>query len=123
MKINYDDIQAGFAKGARSFSTDSVYKNQIDWADRGVKLFKRRVLGLCGKRKILSLDELARILMELNIVDSIKDGKTFVGGLYVRERVSYGTPRFYTRFLEFKRVYDNKGTEFCEIKKESEELS
>ena len=57
----------------------------------GVRDFKRRVLGLCGTQRIMLLDELADVLVEMRIVDSKEKAKNeFIPRLLSHHGYGYG---------------------------------
>ena len=97
-----------FAEGANSSSSREEYKTPSEWTKIGLKNFKRRVLGLCGRESVKSLDELAGILTEMKVIDSPKDGPEFIEGLYGKKaEYANGT-------LEFTEVQNKKGSA-CKI--------
>ncbi len=81
-----------FARAARGFRGDRTIsingKNNNETIGEA-KIFKRRVLGICGTYSIKSLDELAGILHNIGAVSSFEEGKKFVPRLY-GFRLDYG---------------------------------
>jgi|SRR3989344_5239439 len=104
-----DGYKARFAEGAKSTSLSKIYKTQREWEVRGLTNFKRRVLGFCGRQSVKSIDELARILTELKVIDSAEEGRQFIEGLYGTD-ADYGNGT-----LKFTRVQNNNGQEACRI--------
>lgn len=68
---------------------------------RGIKIFKRRVLGFCGTKTEKSLNELTRILGELNVVSSASETRELIEGLYQGE-LPYGND-FYLKFTKLDK--------------------
>ena len=98
-----------FAEGAKD--TYAHCQKEWTWEDMGLRDFKRRVLGICGRKTVKSVDELAEILTEMKIVVSPTDGKQFIQELYGKE-VEYDNG-----ILEFRKVYNREGQIFCEIRR------
>lgn len=109
MKLISDDHRMQFAEGAESSSPTEEYRTQSEWATRGLKNFKRRVLGLCGRESVKSLDELVGILTEMKVIDSAEKGNNLIEGLYGKE-ANYGNG-----ILEFTKVQNKEGNEACRI--------
>ena len=69
-----------FAKASKL--DKDIYQTPEDWGSmrqmNGVKRFKRRVLGLCGRQSVKSLDEMAQILHQIGIASSEEEGRTIV---------------------------------------------
>ncbi len=105
-----DEYKTSFAKGAKALAQKDVYKNQYEWTQIGLKNFKRRVLGFCGRETEKSLEELTEILMELKIVNSPKEGQKFVKGLH-DSYITYGNGSLY-----FENVQSKEG-KCCRIKR------
>ncbi len=79
----------------------------------GIKNFKRKVLGLCGGSTIKSIDELAIILSEMDIVSDKKDADKFIQKLYKKESGSIDWN--YNNFLAFTPVKNEEGEKKCRI--------
>jgi hypothetical protein len=109
----YQQVSEHFANGAKARSRKGVYRSQKDWHEKGIIDFKRRVLGFCGNKSVKSLDELARILVELRVVDSPEEGRQFMKDLY-GERLRYGLNGI---SLHFTGLVDGFGQEACKIER------
>jgi len=92
----------GVNKEEADTSPSSVKQRQ----NTGIKTFKRRVLGLCGKQRTMTIDELANILLDLNMANTIFNARGLVfeieghklayGEKYIRaERVKIEKQTFY----------------------------
>lgn len=76
-----EKIEEYFAKASKKYlPSDKRYME-------GIKIFKRKVLGLCGKETTKSLEELTTVLKEMDIVNSISKGKKFIASLYGKELI------------------------------------
>lgn len=118
-----------FAKASRIDENKKAYHTPEEWnyikTKSGVKVFKRKLLGLCGRTRVKSLDEIAQALHETGIASSLDEGKEIVPSL-LDNKVCYeryhlhddeDDQRCYEtrRFLSFKRVMNGKGEEACRI--------
>ena len=76
---------------------------------KGAQKVKRRLLGLCGSRGVKTLDEIAKVLFDLEIVDSMVDARNLAVELPNTE-VPYGN-QFYNEccYLKFELANDSKG--------------
>ena len=102
------EIQELFAKASTLDEGKQGYLTAEEWAAKrklsGAITFKRRALGLCGKESTRSLDEMAILLNDTNIVGSLDEGKKLVPKL-VGKRLDYG----YLREISFDEVTDSDG--------------
>jgi hypothetical protein len=48
---------------------------------KGMELFKRKMLGICGKKTVKSSDEISSALYELGITPSLEHGKSLISYL------------------------------------------
>lgn len=79
-------------------------------------------MGLCGSETVKSIDELTKILVEMNICNSC-NAKQFIEKLYEYDgsnkskRLEYGgtSPMDINRFIYFKKVIDKNKKEYCKI--------
>lgn len=101
-----------FAEGAKLSSSTEEALHLMEWTAKGLKTFKRKVLGLCGNESTKSLDELTKILTEMNVLSSAEEGKEFIRGLYGTE-----LPYEYSNSLGFTKVKNRNGDESCQITK------
>ena len=60
---------------------DELIKFEREKIADGVKQFKRRVLGICGRRTFNRLEELAQTLVDIGMVSSLEKGKDLVDSL------------------------------------------
>ena len=74
---------------------------------RGERLLKRKLLGLCGRETVISVDRLADILCGLKRVDSYKEGKELVVDL-CGQKIDYGYGLLAFEKLEGQRVIVRK---------------
>ncbi len=93
-------IRALFAKASRIRKNESFKSDERQYIglenrreDDGIKRFKRRALGLCGRKTTKSLDEIAQILVDIGIVSSMQEGKDLVPSLSGL-RLEYGNEFF-----------------------------
>jgi len=109
-------VRLRFAKAIKSSLRNDEYKTSEEWIDKGLIDFKRRILGLCGTQTVKSLDELAKILTELRIVDSVDTGRQFVKDELYGKEVYYGSDVL-TKYakLSFTKIYNRKGQEVCRV--------
>lgn len=97
------DIFARASKGSRRKGNACINYQDKNASIEGAKIFKRRVLGICGTYSMMPLDELVDILCSMGVVSSLEEGKKFVPRLY-GFRLDYGEGIL--NFIEVKR--DNK---------------
>jgi hypothetical protein len=117
-------IEKYFA-GASSLNEENKFLDKKDWESKriknGIKNFKRKVLGLYGRKTIKSLDELTEILVDMNICNS-NNAKQFIKKLY---KCDSDNSMYYGEFssIYFKKVMNKKGKEYCKISKISDSFS
>lgn len=110
MEYASEEINRRFAEGAKAYSERA--RTQEEWTKRGATLLKRRALGFCGKTAVKSLEEMASILFELKITDSLEKGKDMVRELYGRF-INYDGGSLY-----FENATTPSGKESCRIRGE-----
>lgn len=108
-----EQIRAGFRAIAKIRAKGNECKTPEEWEYEGALIFKRRVLGFCGYETTKSIDDLAKILVELKAVGCQNAGKTFTRKLY-NQHFNYGDGMHH---LTFRKVEDSKGKEYCRISK------
>lgn len=109
-KENFKKYLAKFAIVGKSFDKKGEYLSQNEWKEKGIANFKKRTLGFWGIESHKSLDELVEILMDLKMVDSVEEGKDFMGEIYGKE-LHYGS-----KYLEITQVFDKNDVEHGKIK-------
>jgi hypothetical protein len=78
-------VEKGFARAV----PNSHKKHEFEKAMVGAKKLKRRILGFCGKKTVMSVDELASTLNEIGVVETTTEGKDFVSKLLGLIRFDY----------------------------------
>ena len=73
-----EDYKSKFAEGARLSAPPTQYKTELEWTQRGILTFKRKTLGMCGKKTVKSLDELAKILTKMKVLNSTDNVENFM---------------------------------------------
>ncbi len=110
MVIDFNDC---FLRAGRATAKDDGLRTQEkrDFSDRqrGLKIFKRRVLGFCGKESYKSVDELAKILVDIHAVPNIDGGRALVPRFY-GSYANYGSKE-----LCFGRAGTRDGAEGCRV--------
>lgn len=118
-KIHESEIRYEFAKISKFRQTEK-YKNhvfedgQLERIEKndGIRIFKRKVLGLCGSKTVKSIDELADALMGINVVRSLEEGREMIPKLYgkcLTYSTKHSTHRLYFDEIEYK------GRKACKI--------
>ena len=104
------EIEELFARASRMPKDRPGYSTKSDREylasqrkDDGIKTFKRRALGLCGSNTVKNLDEMAQLLYETNIVDSIDEGRKLIPSL-VGKVMQYSYGRKAIRFDEVENT-------------------
>jgi len=77
-ECNYQKI---FVKKARSVSRPNVQKTDKEWARKGVKILKRKILGCFRQETYKSLDELCTIIQSLQLTKNDEETKQLVNSL------------------------------------------
>lgn len=118
-KIYESEIRYVFAKASNFKQTEKYKKHvfgdgQLERIEKndGIKIFKRKVLGLCGHKTVKSLDELANILMDIRVVNSLDEGKEMIPQLYGK-CLTYSTSHS-SHSLYFDEI-EYKGRKACKI--------
>jgi len=78
-------------RGADKYSPEEWERRQ---EESGVKHFKRRVLGFCGSKTIKTVDEVADVLYDIGIVQTIKDGRALIPNI-CNKLLAYGEKALY----------------------------
>ena len=78
---------------------------------QGMKLFKRKMLGICGKKAVKSMDEISSALYELGIIPSLEHGKPLIAYLDNKD-MNMGERRLFgifssMRYLTIKEIDAN----------------
>lgn len=81
-RVNIDNLM-GRAVAGRKFLNDAEKR----W--EGIKIFKRKALGICGRQSVKTLDEMAKLLYDTKIASSIEEGKELTPKI-VGGRARYG---------------------------------
>jgi len=109
--LSRDHLLQLFAKAKESqIKNKGDYRIQEDWEKNGVKTFKRKVLGLCGRTCIKSLDGIAQTLYETGIASSLNEGKEIAPSLSGHSFYYGGS-----HFLKFDKVVNSKDEEAYRI--------
>lgn len=95
----------------RSYEESRTYREAY-----GIKLFKRKIMGLFGRKTTKSVDELVQNLQELHIVASKEEGKELTAKLDGQE-LEYGFGRNSYYGLKFTKV-DQEGKDIYLIERE-----
>jgi len=95
---------------------DKKFRTEREWEsdqeENGIKTFKRKALGLCGHNRIVSKDELLRLILETNLAPREEDKKEEMeGALDVLEILVGG-----------KAEEGEYGLKFSEVTNQNEEI-
>ena len=74
----------------------------------GLKNFKRRTMGLCGRSTTKTLDELSKVLMDIKMAKSPQEGRELVYRLDGKSLLSYYCD---VGPINIRKVKDAKGNE------------
>ena len=107
-----DEFERLFARASRLRETSGLVYSESDWdyltKYDGAKIFKRKVLGLCGLSTLKSSDQLEKLLCETKIASSVEEAREIVPMLIKYESINYSTHKF----LIFKEVEDEKRNKY-----------
>jgi hypothetical protein len=78
----------------------------------GARLFKKKALGFLSSSRVMSPQEVAELLFELEGASSIDEGKKMIS-CFANQKVNYTSGSY----LQFTLVKDSKGQEFYRIEK------
>ncbi len=95
-----EELNQLFAKAARADIFMSVDERQM----AGAMKFKREALGFCRSQSIKTLDEMAQLFYNTNIVSSVEEGKKIIP-LIIGKTVKYSLDDNIT----FNELTDGKG--------------
>jgi len=88
----------------REESIKSILEQRLEYD--GVKNFKRRALGLCGRSTIKTPDQMAQLLYDVGIVSSIDEAREIVPLLKGKEAFYMRTSKFMQEFAStFPHLY------------------
>jgi|ETNmetMinimDraft_2_1059921.scaffolds.fasta_scaffold07719_3 hypothetical protein len=111
--VTYNDpeIRSKFASGAKQQCKRDLTLTDEQWEIKGLLSLKRKTLGLCGRRSDKSINELAEILKEFKVVDSLRGGRSLVSELYGdNHKFDYGGG-----YISFSRVLNADREVQCRI--------
>ena len=116
-EIDYEDIRDWFSKIGkipRKFyeekSGDLEYAKTMD----GVKRFKRRLLGFCGKESVKSLDKIAQALVDIGVSSTTTEAETIAQKL-VGTHLTYGDKDLGNYCLTIDPVKDSSGNQLYKV--------
>ncbi len=91
------DISELFSNASIGSGVSKKYEGR-----NGVLNLKRKVLGFCGEHSVKSLEELDKVLQDLNITNSTDESKRFIE----EELIGEGKRAYYTgsRYLVFEKI-------------------
>ncbi len=109
-----DYLVKRIGEGALKVSDGKICRTDSEWQEIGARNLKRRLLGFCGRESAKSIDEFARIFMDLKIVESYSEGIKLAESLDGKS-FHYG----YDSRIHFSRIKDEKN--FIKIEKKHAE--
>jgi hypothetical protein len=116
-EIDYEDISDWFSKIGkipRKFyeekSGDLEYAKTMD----GVKRFKRRLLGFCGKESVKSLDKIAQALVDIGVSSTTTEAETIAQKL-VGIPLTYSNKDLGNHCLTMVPVKDSSGNQLYRL--------
>lgn len=112
------ELEELFKKASKIKKTDYYTPHGLDQMQYfdGVKRFKRKVLGLCGKEAVRSLEEMAQALYDINAVSSMEEGKKIAPQLAGTE------PAYGDSYLEIVKVQNLRQQEGYRIRQKLKSL-
>ncbi len=108
------EIEKLFAKASDIDKEKYGYMEKEEWDNilsrEGAKIVKRKLLGICGKETIKTLEQTAKVLYETGIVSSLEEGREIVPQLD-------GVDLLYSssKIISFKKVINGRGQESYRI--------
>lgn len=117
------EIEKLFCKASKLDEAKLGYRSEKDWEllrkSDGIRNFKRRLMGFFGLTTIKSLEEIAAVLYETSIVDSLSQGRDLVPKLIelTKEGNSLGYDGLlYYKTLKFYEIQDHQGRKKYKVK-------
>lgn len=83
-------------------------RTQAQWEDLGVSLFKKRVMGFCGRKTEKSLAELSEILENFGVVNKAEEAKVLLEKLH-GVMLNYANNSYYLTFEPTKYSDNTEG--------------
>ena len=72
-------LETLFVKAGKPDGRYRTDEEQVTFlSENGAQRFKRKALGLCGRTTLKSLDEVAQLLVDTNIAQSIEEARQYV---------------------------------------------
>ena len=113
-----EEIADLFARASRIDKTKMGYMTQAEWENAtrrdGATIFKRKALGLCGRRTVKTLDGMAQLLYSTGVASSLEEGEEIVPQLVGKE-IDYGYYG-YSKYMLFNEVQNSHGDKAYEIR-------
>ncbi len=108
-------------KDKDQFSTKK--EKRLERENKGAKVIKRKLLGICGWESIKTLEEIAQALHSTRIASSLEEGRAIVP-LLVREKIRYSSCAWLNDwYLVFEEVEDREGNKRYRVSKMVEDLT
>ena len=109
-------VQYYFGKLGYLYEDASEYPRERDAMQMGVKIFKRKAMGICGSKTRKSLDEMLKLMVRTGMTNSIDDARRVLPELLDKDIV-YGhyLPFFREKNLKITENKDERGNIFYNI--------
>ncbi len=105
------DIREYLARAAKPDGKCRTEEEQLRFlSQKGAKILKRKLLGLCGTKAIKSLEEIASVLLETGVAYTVAEARELVPALTKSRSIHYGgSPYKGIHFLTFYEVKTCEG--------------
>lgn len=110
-----EQIKSAFANNVRSSIKRGVHRPEYERAEIGIRNFKRKIMGFCGRSAVKSKGELVAILEGMQVVHSNEEAEKLITGLKRIGEIDYGVTGFH--YLTFEQIKDERGNEVYIIEK------